>query len=116
MVTLNDIGYPYACVITRETIDDSQVPFTTTASTIWSGDVDCQISRSGATAQRQGVFVSDYTIYSELLTVELQVGDKVTVTMGTTITLTVEQYSSEEIFEEDGVKYGTTIWANLVRQ
>jgi hypothetical protein len=115
MVTLNDIGYPYACVITRDVVDTTDVPFTSAPTTIWSGNVDCQVSRSGATSLRQGVFVSDYTVYSELLTVELQVGDKVTVTMGTAIVLTIEQYSSEEIFEEDGVKYGTTIWANLVR-
>lgn len=115
MVTLNDIGYPYACTITRTTVDTSAVPFTETSATVWSGNVDCQISRGGATSVRQGVIVSDYTIFCELIPVALQVGDKVSVTMGTAINLTIEQYSSEEIFEEDGVTYGTTIWANLVR-
>jgi len=119
MVTITDIAYPHTAEISRTTVDRATVPFTSSDSTIWSGDCDCQVGRGGGTGKRQDVFVSDYTIFCELLDDELMVGDIVTVTFktgGTPIVCTVEQYTSDDLYEEDGVHYGTTIWVNQVRQ
>ena len=117
MVTLTNIAYPHTAVISRN-VTSATPPFTATTSTIWSGSVDCQVSGSGGTGLRQTVFVSDYTIYSACISSELQTGDIITVTLGTGNTAfdcTIKQHTTENVWEEDGVTYGTTIWANLVR-
>jgi hypothetical protein len=119
MVTITDIAYPHTAVIARVTVNKSAVPFTSTTSTIWSGVCDCQIGRGGATGKKQDVFVSDYTIFCEIFDAELMVGDTITVTLKsgwTPIECTIKQFSSDNIFVEDGVEYGTTIWANRVLQ
>ena len=116
MVTLTNPDYPHYAVISRSS-NDEQPPFTVTSTTLWEGDVDCQIGNSGGTSKRESVFVSDYIIYSEQINVELQAGDLVTVTRGegtTPFDCTVQQSSTEDVWEVDGKKYGTTIWANRV--
>lgn len=118
MVVLTNIAYPHTAVISRKVTTETP-PFTATESTIWSGSVDCQVGNSGSTGLRETVFVSDYIIYSACISSELQTGDIITVTMGTGKTpfdCTIKQHTTENIWEEDGVSYGTTIWANLVRQ
>jgi len=110
--------FPHTAVISRKVVTTTP-PFTATTSTIWSGDVDCQVGSGGATGVKQTVFVSDYTIYCACITSELQTGDIITVTMGTGKTpfdCTIKQHTTESVWIEDGVEYGTTIWANLVRQ
>ena len=118
MVTLTNTDYPHTAVISRTAVSATP-PFTVTTTTIWSGAVDCQVGRSGGTGLRQDVFVSDYTIYSECIDSLLQTGDNIAVTVtvdGTPVNCTIEQWTTDSIYEEDGVSYGTTIWANLVRQ
>jgi hypothetical protein len=132
MVTLTNIAYPHTAVISRKVVSATP-PFTSSSTEIWSGEVDCQVSVGGGTGLRQTVFVSDYTIFSacispELVEVvdeeevitptELQTGDIITVTMGegkTPFDCTIEQHTTENVWEEDGVAYGTTIWANRVK-
>ena len=117
MVILTNISYPHTAVISRKEATTTP-PFTSTTSTIWSGSVDCQVGGTGGTKTRQTVFVSDYTIYSATISSELRTGDIITVTLGTGNTpfdCTIKQHTSESVWEEDGVDYGTTIWANLVR-
>jgi hypothetical protein len=117
MVTLTNPDYPHTAVITRPT-SSATPPFTVTTTTVWSGAVDCQVGRSGGTGLRQDVFVSDYTIYSQCIDSELQTGDLITVTLivgGTPLNCTIEQWSTDDVYEVDDVAYGTTIWANLVR-
>ena len=119
MVTITDIAYPHTAVITRTTVVKTTVPFSSTTATIWSGICDCQVGRGGGTGKRQDVFVSDYTIFCALFDAELKVGDTVTVTFktgGTPITCTIEQFSCDDLYVEDGVNYGTTIWVNRVLQ
>jgi hypothetical protein len=119
MVTITDIAYPHTAVITRTTVVKTVTPFTSSTATIWSGICDCQVGRGGATGKRQDVFVSDYTIFCAIFDAELQAGDTVTVTLkigGTPIVCTIEQYSSDDLYEEDGIAYGTTIWANRILQ
>jgi hypothetical protein len=117
MVTLINTEYPHTAVISR-TATSATPPFTVTTTTIWSGAVDCQAGRGGGTGLRQDVFVSDYTIYSECIDSDLQTGDNIAVTFivdGTPVNCTIEQWSTDDVWEEDGVHYGTTIWANIVR-
>ena len=109
--------FPHYAVISR-TATTTTPPYTATPSTIWSGDVDCQVGGSGATTKVQTVFVSDYTIYCACITSELQTGDNVVVTLksgGTPINCVIQQSTTEDIWEVDGVKYGTTIWVNEVK-
>lgn len=116
MVTLTNPDYPHTAVITR-TANAEHPPFTATTSTLWSGAVDCQTGNTGSSFKRESVFVSDYIIYSEQINVELQQGDLITVTKGTgstPINCTIQQSSTEDVWEVDGKKYGTTIWANRV--
>jgi hypothetical protein len=87
-------------------------------TTIWAGVVDCQIGSGGGIVQKQSVFVSDYIIYSEQISDELQTGDIITILRGngkTPFNCTIEQSSTEDVWEVDGVKYGTVIWANRVQ-
>ena len=117
MVTLTNIAYPHTAVISRKVVSATP-PFTSSSTEIWSGEVDCQVSVGGGTGLRQTVFVSDYTIYSACISSELQTGDIITVTMGTGKTpfdCTIEQHTTENVWEEDGVAFGTTIWANRVK-
>jgi hypothetical protein len=117
MVTLTNPDYPHTAVIKRA-VKSSTPPFTITETTIWSGAVDCQIGIRGGTSKRETVFVSDYTIYSQQIGVDLQVGDKVTVTLKTgspTIICTIAQHTTDNLWEVDGVIYGTTMWVNQVR-
>ena len=117
MVTLTNIDYPHFATISRN-VTDYEPPATTTVTEIWSGNVDCQMSKSGGTSEKQSVFVSDYTIYSACIESELQTGDIITITLkedATPFDCTIEQSSTEEVWiEEDGTRYGTTIWANKV--
>lgn len=127
MVTLTNIDYPHFATISRTEISD-EPPFTSTSTEIWSGNVDCQIGNGGGTIPKQSVFVSDYTIYSacieseivdgETIPIELQVGDIISITLkedSTPFDCTIEQTSTEEVWvEDDGTRYGTTIWANKV--
>ena len=118
MVTLTNPEYPHTAVIKRTTVTTTP-PMTATTSTIWSGVVDCQVSGTGGTRLNQTVFVSDYTIYSACIESELQTGDTITITMGTGKTpfdCTIKQHTTEDVWEVNGVKFGTTIWANLIRQ
>lgn len=118
MVTLTNPDYPHTAVIKR-TATTATPPFTATTTEIWSGVVDCQVGGGGATGLKQTVFVSDYTIYCACIESELQTGDTITITMGvgkTPFDCTIKQHTTENIYEDDGVAYGTTIWANLVRQ
>ena len=117
MVILTNTAFPHTGVIKRTTVVKTTAPFTATTATIWSGAVDCQITRSGGTEKIQSVFVSDYTIFSALIPSALQKGDTIEVNLGTsTIKCTIEQHDSSDIYSEDGITYGTTIWANLVAQ
>lgn len=114
--TLTNLEYPHLATITR-TANLSTPPFTATATTIWSGAVDCQVSGGGGTSIRQDVFVSDYTIYCQAITVDIKTGDQIAVTFktgGTPVNCKIEQSTTEDIWEVDGVKYGTTIWANRI--
>ena len=111
---LTNPEYPHYAEITR-TANSSTPPFTATPTTIWSGDVDCQVSGGGGTSIKQDVFVSDYTIYCPCIDDSLFTGDQIEITFkegGTPIKCQIEQSTTEDIWEVDGVKYGTTIWAN----
>jgi hypothetical protein len=82
---------------------------------IWSGECDCQSSVGGSTAIRREVFVSDYTIFCESIDVPIEIGDTVTVTFtdgGEAVEMTIEQRTTDNIYEENGKTYGTTLWAN----
>lgn len=117
MVTYTNPEYPHFATISRSSTSATP-PFTATSPTIWSGDVDCQVGGGGSTSTRQDVIVSDYTIYSACIESELQTGDLISITLkegGTPIDCTIKQSTTEDVWEVDGVKYGTTIWANLVR-
>lgn len=112
--TLTNPSFPHIATISRSTLSVSP-PYTSTVTEIWSGECDCQSSVGGSTVLRQDVFVSDYTIFCETLTVPIEIGDIVTVTFiedGTPIEMTIEQHTSDNIYEEDGKTYGTTLWAN----
>ena len=114
--TLTNPEYPHFATISRTAIA-SEPPFTATPTEIWSGAVDCQVSGGGGTSIKQDVFVSDYTIYCPCIDDELTTGDLVEVTFkegGTAIKCKLEQSTTEDIYEVDGVKYGTTIWVNRV--
>lgn len=118
MVTLTNPEYPHTAVINRTAVTATP-PFTATTTEIWSGVVDCQVGGGGGTGLKQTVFVSDYTIYCACITSELQTGDTITVTLGsgkTPFDCTIKQHTTESVWEQDGVTYGTTIWANLIRQ
>lgn len=115
-ITLTNPEYPHFAEISRTALA-SEPPFAATPTTIWSGAVDCQVSGGGGTYIRQYVYESDYTIYCPCIDSELKTGDQVEVTFkegGTPIKCKLEQSTTEDIFEVDGVKYGTTIWVNLV--
>lgn len=117
MVELINEEYPHTAVISRKVTTETP-PYSATSSEIWSGEVDCQVSASGGTGTRQTVFVSDYTIYSACISSELQTGDIITVTLGsgkTPFNCTIEQHTTENVWEVNGVAYGTTIWANRVK-
>lgn len=114
--TLTNPEYPHFATITR-TANASEPPFTATTTTIWSGAVDCQVSGGGGTSIKQDVFVSDYTIYCPCISAPLLTGDQVAVTFkegGVAVKCKIEQSTTEDIWEIDGVKYGTTIWANRI--
>jgi hypothetical protein len=113
---LTNPEYPHFAEISRTALS-SEPPFTATPTTIWSGAVDCQVSGRGATHLRQDVYVSDYTIYCECIDDEIKTGDQIEVTFkegDTPIKCKIEQSTTEDVWEVDGVKYGTTIWANKV--
>ena len=115
-VVFNNPEYPHFVTISR-TANSSEPPFTATTTTIWSGDVDCQVGNNGGTSIKQDVYVSDYTIYCQCIDAELKTGDQVEVTFkegGTPIKCKVEQSTTENVWEVDGVKYGTTIWVNKI--
>ena len=117
VITLTNPDFPHFAEITRSSRSD-EPPFTSTDTVIWSGAVDCQISGGGGTGLKEAVFVSDYTIYSACIDSELQAGDLIAIKLtatGTPINCTIEQSSTEDVWEVDGVKYGTTIWANAVK-
>lgn len=110
--------YPHTAVITRKTTSATP-PYATATSTIWSGACDCQIGSSGTTETRDTVFVSDYTIYTACIEAELKTGDLISIirkTGHTPIIATIEQHSTDNIWIENGIQYGTTIWANEVKQ
>lgn len=114
-VTFTNPEYPHFATITRTTLSETP-PFTATPTTIWSGAVDCQVSGSkGGTSFVKDVFVSDYTIYSACIGDELLTTDEIEVTFkegGTPVKCKIVQSTTEDVWEVDGVKYGTTIWAN----
>lgn len=117
MVNITSIAYPHTAIISRK-VTSATPPFTSTSSTLWEGAVDCQVGGTDGTRKQQTVYVSDYIIYSACISPELQTGDIITVTMGsgkTPFECTIKQHTTEDIWEEGGVHYGTTIWANLVR-
>jgi hypothetical protein len=109
--------YPHTASITRVSLSETP-PFTASSTAIWSGACDCQVGIGGKTERRESVFVSDYTIYTACIESELKVGDQLSVTRQaghTPLTLTLEQFSTDNIWIENGVAYGTTIWANEVK-
>ena len=128
MAILINKEYPHTAVIRRDYASTTP-PYTATSDQLWSGVVDCQVGIAGGTSLRQTVFVSDYTIYSSCIeaeivdggivtATELQTGHIISVTLGegkTPFGCTIEQFETSNVWEENGVAYGTTIWANRVR-
>jgi len=113
-VTLTNPEFPHTAIISRATLSATP-PQTATIAEIWSGVCDCQSSVGGSTALRREVFVSDYTIFCESISVPIEIGDTVTVTFvasGTPVEMTIVQRTTDNIYEENGKTYGTTLWAN----
>jgi len=114
--TLTNPEYPHFAEISR-TASGVEPPFETTTTVIWSGEVDCQVRTSGGTTMKDDVFVSDYTIYCQCIPDTILKGDQIDVTLkegDDPIKCKIEQSTTEDIWEVDGVKYGTTIWADKV--
>ena len=110
-------AYPHTATIVRPTLSATP-PYTNTDTAIWSGACDCQVGTGGTTQTRESVFVSDYTIYTACIDAQLKTGDRISIVRKigwTPIQCTVEQFSTDNVWIEDGVSYGTTIWANEVK-
>lgn len=116
MVTFINTEFPHTAVI-RRSVASASPPFTVTTTDIWSGAVDCQVNSSGGTGKRENVFVSDYAIYSACISPEIKTGDTITIsgTGKTAFSCIIKQSTTEDIYEVDGVMYGTTIWANEIK-
>lgn len=115
--TYTNPDYPHTAVITRDALSATP-PHTTTTTTIWSGACDCQVGTGGTTEARDTVFVSDYTIYTACIEAELETGDQISIIRHeghTPIIATIEQHTTDNIWIENGITYGTTIWANEVK-
>lgn len=113
-VTLTNPDFPHSAVISTSTLSATP-PYTSTTTDIWSGECDAQSSVGGSTKISRDVFVSDYTIFLESISVPIKIGDTVTVTFvtdGTPVEMIVVQSMTDNIYEENGKTYGTTIWAN----
>jgi len=113
-VTLTNTDYPHYAVVSRTAISD-EPPFTGVTTTLWEGDCDCQSgTEQGGTSFRREVFVSDYTIFTECIDVEIKAGDTISVTFvtgRTPVDMTIEHTTTDNVWEEDGKVFGTTIWA-----
>ena len=113
-VTLTNTDYPHYAVISRTAINE-EPPFTGVTTTVWEGVCDCQVgTEQGGTTYLKDVFVSDYTIYTECIEYEIKAGDTISVTFvtdGTPVSMTIEHTTTDNVWEEDGKAFGTTIWA-----
>lgn len=111
-------AYPHKIKITR--IPVTGVPAVKGLPVVvWEGDGDCQVGANGQTESREGVFVSDHAIYTRCIDADLATGDCVEVTYkkdATPVAMTLEQFSTDLIWTEDDIPYGTTLWVNRIRQ
>ena len=113
-VTLTNTDFPHYATISTST-KSATPPFTVITTDIWSGECDTQSSVGGSTKFSRDVYVSDYTIFLESINVPIKIGDAVKVTFvtdGTPVEMVVVQSTTDNVYEENGKTYGTTIWAN----
>jgi hypothetical protein len=114
-VILTNPDFPHSAVISRTTVSATP-PFTvSTPEVIWEGECDCQSSVGGSTVLSREVYVSDYTIFCESISVPIKTGDTVSVTFvtdGTPVDMVIEQSETSNIWVEGEKTYGTTIWCN----
>jgi hypothetical protein len=113
---LNQI-FPHTASIERPDVSATP-PYTVTLLPLWAGAVDCQVGTGGRTAVSEGVMVSDYVVYAPCIEVELMTGDRVTVIRQaghTPIVCTIEQHTTDRIWQQDGIEFGTTLWVNEVK-
>lgn len=82
--------------------------------TIWTGDCDCQ---SGGTYDRQFVSESTHTVFCEKITSQIDEGANVTILKENSLPIygKVVQSESKDIFEDNGIVYGTTIWVKQTK-
>jgi hypothetical protein len=104
--------FPHLIIITRDGVISSVPPYSGAlySSSIWSGSCDYQIV---STYDKQFVAESTYIVFCEKIPTNIIQDDLVTIIKedaGLPIYGKIVQSESANIFEDNGVIYGTTIW------